>query len=216
VNQNHVPSSSHESSPPALDDWAPLGPAEAALLFADYEGAWRIAGGWAIDLFAGEPYRSHADIDIEIDRNDLGLLHDALPGWMLYAANRIVTLWSAGEPFPDDTTDIWCRRPGRPWEMQLMTAYTTTDEWVYKRDARIRGLLADRTLHLDGLPIAAPEIQLLYKSKGPARPKDEQDFRTVLAHLSQSQRSWLDSALAIVDPENPWREALDTAIKVTG
>src|SRR5690606_4201484 len=154
-----------QSPPPALDDWAPLSPAEVAKLFAEYRGSWRIAGGWAIDLFTGEPHRSHGDIDIEIDRSDLGLLHDALPGWILYAANRVVTLWSAGEPLPADTTDIWCRRPGRPWEMQLMTAYTSGDEWVYKRDARIRGPLADRTLLLGGLPVIAPEIQLLYKSK---------------------------------------------------
>jgi hypothetical protein len=201
------------SPPPALDDWAPLLPAEVAPLFEDYDRSWRIAGGWAIDLFAGEPYRSHADIDIEVDRNDLGLLHEALPGWKLYAANRVVTLWSAGEPLPDDTTDIWCRCPGGPWEMQLMTAYTTRDEWVYKRDPRIRGPLAERTLHLDGLPVIAPEIQLLYKSKRPGRPKDEQDFAIVLPHLSESQRAWLDSALAIVDPEHPWREALHTVLE---
>jgi hypothetical protein len=202
-----------ESPPPALDDWAPLTPAEVATLFVDYHRSWRIAGGWAIDLFAGEPYRSHADIDVEVDRNDLGLLHDALPGWILYAANRVVTLWSAGEPFPDDTTDIWCRRPGRPWEMQLMTAYTASDEWAYKRDSRIRGPLAERTLLLDGLPVIAPEIQLLYKSKRPGRPKDEQDFATVLPHLSGSQRAWLDAALAIVDPKHPWRKALGTVIE---
>jgi hypothetical protein len=54
-----------------------------------------------------------------------------------------------------------------------------------------------------GLPIVAPEIQLLYKAKH-HQDKDEHDFVTALPLFSPQQRSWLREALAIVHPNDPW------------
>jgi hypothetical protein len=59
-----------------------------------------------------------------------------------------------------------------------------------------------------GIPIVAPEIQLLYKAKHHL-DKDEHDFRLTVARLSGEQCSWLRDALTIVHPDDPWLEQLD-------
>ncbi len=78
-------------SPPKLEDWAPLSPTGSGPLFRDFPGTWCIAGGWAIDLVAGGQPRHHDDIDIQIDRANLAILHESLPGWLLYAADSGLT-----------------------------------------------------------------------------------------------------------------------------
>jgi len=51
--------------------------------------------------------------------------------------------------------------------------------------------------------VLAPEVQLLYKSKG-LRPKDETDFAAARTALDAAQRAWLAGALAKVSPDHPW------------
>lgn len=189
---------------PGLQDWDPLSPSEAGALFQDFPGAWCIAGGWAIDLFAiGQP-RPHLDVDIQIDRADLPIMHASLPGWPLYAAHGDLTLWEEATPFLEEAHDIWCRRPGNQWEFQLMVVELDDREWVFRRDARIRGPRDAMIVSIDGLPILAPEIQLLYKSKLPNRPKDERDFRHALPHLTTERRQWLISCLTLLYGDHPW------------
>ncbi len=189
--------------------WNPLSPGEVSRLFERFPGPWCIAGGWALDLFAGRQSREHSDLDVLVARDDLHRLHAALPGWLLYGASGTLTPWQAGSDLQEHIHDIWCRRGDGPWEFQVMVIDMTAEEWVFRRDDRIRGPLHGMTQTTDaGIPFLAPEIQLLYKSKRPSRPKDEQDFQNVLPSLSPAQRSWLDTALAIVDPENPWRSTL--------
>ncbi len=191
--------------------WDPLSPDDVTSLFEPYLGPWCIAGGWALDLFVGEQSREHADIDILIARSDLGHVHATLPGWSLYGASGTLTPWDEGEELPEHIHDIWCRRGEGPWEFQMMVIEMTADGWVFRRDSRIRGPLDSMVVVTDGgLPILAPEIQLLYKSKRPNRPKDERDFATVLPHLGEQRRAWLAGALDRVHPGHPWREALDT------
>jgi hypothetical protein len=57
------------------------------------------------------------------------------------------------------------------------------------------------------MQVLAPEIQLLYKSKG-LRPKDQADFETVLPALDAARRGWLRSAIAVLSPAHPWLMAL--------
>lgn len=193
---------------PGLDDWRPLTPAEAGTLFRDFPETWCIAGGWAIDFSAGGQPRPHADVDIQIGRSALPLLHRQLPGWLLYAADGDVTLWDEATPLPDEVHDIWCRRPGQAWAFQLMVVDLDHHEWVFRRDDRIRGTLDTMTVSIDGLPILAPEIQLLYKSKRPNRPKDERDFRHVLPRLSGAKRAWLAARLILLYGDHPWLSLL--------
>ncbi len=201
-----------------LGPWDPLTPSEIAAIFARYAGRWCIAGGWALDLYTGVQSRAHSDVDILIERSDLSLLHDALQGSELHAASGTLTRWHEGEDFPPHVHDIWCKqRTGQrggqdnaPWRFQLMVVNTdaSTGEWIFRRDTRIRGPLDTMTLMRDGMPILAPEIQLLYKSKRPNRPKDEADFVTIAPHLSPTQRDWLANAITLLYPDHPWLRTL--------
>jgi hypothetical protein len=61
-----------------------------------------------------------------------------------------------------------------------------------------------------GLPIIAPDIQLLYKSSPGRRPKDEHDFAHTLPFLSQAQRARLASWIELLYGDHPWLAALAT------
>ena len=76
-------------------------------------------------------------------------------------------------------------------------------DWVFRRDARVRRPLGACVWRKDGIPYFAPELQLLFKSKGP-RPRDEVDFEAALPLLHDVQRRWLLGAISLTDPDNPW------------
>lgn len=79
------------------------------------------------------------------------------------------------------------------------------DQWVYRRDTRIRRPVADLGGPASNAEhrVLSPEVQLLYKSADP-REKDEADFQALLADLGASQRRWLREALAVASPLHPW------------
>lgn len=200
--------------------WEPLTPVEVGALFKHWPHPWWIAGGWALDLFRGEVTRPHDDIDVVVLRRDVAALHGALPGWELHMADPPGTLrlWSEGEAMPARAHDIWCRpRADAPWRMQFMVVDTDDERWFFRRDHRVIGSLATFGLERDGLPILAPEIQLLYKSsvKSSAgrRPKDEMDYRRTLPYLGAARRRWLHDAIALTQPGHPWLDDLAAPIE---
>lgn len=190
--------------------WRPLlDPNEAAAHFAGYPGPWCIAGGWALDLFVGKQSRPHEDIDLLVARADVPLLHRALPRWRLVAAYGRLARWHEGEDLPNGAHDIWCQRADGFFECQLMVAEITAEEWVFRRDGRIRGPRSEMVVTAPGgLPVLAPEIQLLYKSSPGRRPKDEGDFWHALPYLSQVQRAHLAGWLDLLDDNHPWLASL--------
>lgn len=106
--------------------------------------------------------------------------------------------------------DIWCRRgPREPWRIQVMLDESSGDEWVSRRDERIRRPITSIGLvTVRGIPYLAPEIQLFYKADN-RRPKDETDFAAALPVLTKPQRQWLSDALSLVyGPGHPWRAHL--------
>ncbi len=194
---------------PGPDEWAPLSPEEVARLFENYPGFWVVSGGWAIDLFLGKQTRPHADIDVQIDRRDATLLHRALPGWLLYLADRVVCEWAEGTSVPTNVSDIWCRRPEGPWKLQVMLGEFDEHSWYFRRDRSIRGPIAGFTIDVCGLPVLAPEIQLLYKSKMPELPKNEHDFLRALPRLDDDRRNWLARQLVLLYGTHPWLEMIN-------
>jgi len=140
---------------------------------------WCIAGGWSIDLNTRQVSREHEDVDVLVLRRDLDALHAQLPGWELWMADPPGSLrpWLAAEPLPARAHDIWCRRAGTvSWRFQLMVMDHDDEHWIFRRDWTIGGPLASLAHEVDGVPVLAPEIQLLYKGNGTRRPKDEADF----------------------------------------
>jgi hypothetical protein len=194
-----------------LGPWEPATPHEVRELLAAVDSPWWIAGGYAIEFAVGEPFRTHADIDIQLLRRDQLTAQQALPGWEWWAADPPGRLrpWAAGEVLSPDIHDIWCRPSAdAPWRLQFMLDEADGDHWVSRRDPRIRRPIAQiGRMSADGIPYLDPEIQLLYKAKGP-RPKDEQDFAAMLPNMNALQRRWLRDAISIAYGEHPWLNRL--------
>jgi hypothetical protein len=70
--------------------WDALPPQDAKTLFAGFGVPWWVAGGWAIDLFAGRPTRPHGDTDLAILRVDQERLRQHLGGWDIHVAHDSV------------------------------------------------------------------------------------------------------------------------------
>jgi hypothetical protein len=176
------------------------------------EARWWLAGGWAIDLFLGRRTREHEDIDVQILRPDHVGVRAALSDWDAHAADPPGTLrpWRVDEELPPEVHDIWVRRGADdPWRFQLMIADVAGDDWVYRRDHRIRRPVSELSgpASTPERQVLAPEVQLLYKSKGP-RPKDEADFAAARDALGTDRRDWLAAALAVAAPTHPWLDQL--------
>lgn len=187
--------------------WEPAPLPEVVAAFAGFPGPWWIAGGYAIELAVGAPYREHGDIDVLLLRRDQLAAHATLPGWQLWAADPPGTLrpWPAGETLPPYVHDIWCREHADgPWRVQLMLDESEGTDWVSRRDPAVRRPIAQLGRTAGPVPYLAPEVQLYYKARA-RRPKDERDFAAVLPLLDPAARSWLATRLA---PDHPWRARL--------
>lgn len=198
--------------------WGPAEPASLAEISVILGGAgvpWWIAGGYAVELAVGRPVRDHADIDVLVLRRDQFAVQRALPGWQWQAVDPPGTMrpWRAGEYLGASVHEVWCRPgPDEPWRMEIVLDESDGDDWVSRRDQRIRRPLTTLgAVTADGVPYLAPEIALYYKAKV-GRPKDEIDFTAVLPVLGGDQRRWLAGAIAITyGPEHPWRARLAAA-----
>jgi hypothetical protein len=192
--------------------WQPWQPEEVARFFSTLTVPWWIAGGWALDLFLGVQTREHEDIDVQILRRDQQEVRMLFRAWDVQGVHpgELSTMWPSrewevGSLLSPSVHDVWCR-PSKtePWVLQLMVVDTIDDQWLFRRDTRIRRPLAmvgHRTP--DGIPYLAPEIQLLYKAKAP-RPKDEADFVRTLPVLNKESRQWLAQSLTLVYPAHSW------------
>ena len=192
--------------------WQAWQPAEVTKFFSALTVPWWIAGGWAIDLFLGEQTREHEDIDVQILRRDQREVRAIFRGWDMQGADPEklpaewpFREWKLDQMLSPNVHDVWCRpNKDAPWAIQLMVVDTINDEWLFRRDARIRRPLSSighRTN--DGIPYLRPELQLFFKAKG-LRPKDEADFARTLPFLDEESRGWLAQSLTLVHPRHPW------------
>lgn len=190
--------------------WDHLPLTEVIAIFDGFPHPWWIAGGYAIDAFAGPGRREHDDIDVSLFHSDQLALREHVRGWDVHAADPPGTLrtWAAGEVLPLHVHDIWARgHADDPWRFQVMLNPGGPDEFVCRRDERIRMPLREALWSKDGVRYLAPEIQLLFKAKG-VRPKDEQDFADCLPMLSARQVEFLRGALLLTLPGHAWLRRL--------
>ncbi|GAA2507213.1 nucleotidyltransferase domain-containing protein [Streptomyces gobitricini] len=194
-------------------EWSPAQTSELVQLFKGADFPWWVAGGRAIELAVGRELRTHGDLDVLVLRRDQAQVQESLSGWDLHVADPPGTgklrVWRYGEVLEEPLHDIWCRRtPDAPWSVQLMLDEAVGDEWVSRRDRRVRMPLARLSrVAADGTPYLAPEVQLFYKAKH-TRERDEVDFEAVLPLLDGDQRVWLLDALATTAPRHAWRQKL--------
>ena len=195
-------------SPVPLEPWRPLSIAAAVDVFSAAAAPWWLAGGYAIELAVGRPFRPHDDIDILLLRPDQLVVQAVLPDWEWFAADPPGTLrpWRRGEILPPDVHDIWCRPgPEEAWQLQVMLDEADGSDWVSRRSPEVRRPVSDIGLVSDaGVPYLRPEIQLFYKGRQ-IRPKDEQDFEAALPVLTTAGLRWLQAAMtAVYGPGHRW------------
>jgi hypothetical protein len=197
-----------------LGSWAPLAPDGVRALLAEAPFSWWLAGGWSLDLLAGRQTRPHADTDVQVVRRDLAAVRSWFAEWDPHVADPpgagTLRPWPPGEVLGAALHDVWCRQgETEPWRVQLMVADADGEDWVYRRDRRVRRPLATLAgpASAAGLPVLAPEVQLLYKSTG-LRAKDQEDFDRFEPLLSDAEAGWLLGALALAEPAHPWTPRL--------
>ncbi|MFF3689945.1 nucleotidyltransferase domain-containing protein [Streptomyces sp. NPDC002187] len=195
----------------SLGGWDPAPLAEVVGMFSGLEAHWWVAGGCAIELAVGRRIRNHGDIDVLLLRRDQLVVQRVLAGWQWWAADPPGSLrpWASGEVLPQGVHDIWCRpAPDEPWRIQVMLDESHSQEWVSRRDPRVRRPISTLGMtSADGVPFLAPEVQLYYKAKTP-RPKDEEDFDAVLPVLTDQQRRWLVATITDTHGPHPWVKRL--------
>ena len=190
------------------DAWAAWRPEEVALLLANVQTPWYVAGGWAIDLFLGGQRREHEDLDIAVPYGRFHELVPVLAGYDLFLIGgqprRAWPLAQAGDASEPEHSVRASDPASGFWRFGIFRERYDGNTWICRRDARIR-LPYDRVVAStsDGLPYARPEIALLFKGKAP-RPKDDDDFAAAVPHLTPAARRWLATALALVYPGHRW------------
>lgn len=129
---------------------------------------WWIAGGWALDLFAGRQTRAHADIEVSIFRADEAKLRRQLSGWEFFVADAgaLTPLRVDDEPLPAAAHEMWSRVRGHDaWQIEVLIEEREGDRWVYRRHPRIGVHVRDLGRFSTRASRTQPDVQLLYKSK---------------------------------------------------
>ncbi len=171
---------------------------------------WAIAGGWAIDLWLGATTRAHHDVEVAVRREDQELVYSLFPSsWQLECIDPPGSGW---RPWRDDEEiappSFQTKARGPAIEFDLFLESTEDDMWVFRRDGRVtRPLNEVRVATPLGIPVVAPEIQLLYMAKS-AEPKNQHDFEVARPALTFEAADWLSRSLALNLPDHRWRAAL--------
>lgn len=172
-------------------------------LMASFDARWWFTGGHALELHLGRSWRGHDDVDIGICRRAARHLSGLPDEWeILVAAQGVLTPWDRRELCADrHENNLWLRRHGGPWRLDVTVGEGDVDAWEYRRDASLR-LPWERVVlsSANGLPYLAPALQLLFKSTN-VRPKDQIDAEIVIPELDAWSLALLDVRLP---RDHPW------------
>ncbi|MDQ1614913.1 MAG: hypothetical protein QOJ60_852 [Actinomycetota bacterium] len=188
----------------------PLSPAGARDLFDGAPFPWWVVGGWAVELGGGAP-REHEDIEVSVARRDLAAVRrwlHPLHVWDIHGGDLRYLAPDDPEP-PEEHEQRWVRRDGfSPWILDLLVTPVQGDDWVYKRDHRLRRSLSEVIRRTpDGVPYQRPEIALLFKARL-MRDKDRADFAGLVPVLDDDSRKWLRAALELTHAGHEWVDQL--------
>ncbi|MEM8892477.1 MAG: hypothetical protein AAGD28_31140 [Bacteroidota bacterium] len=178
--------------------WEPYDVEKMLALMQGFDRPWCFAGGYAIELFVGESFRPHGDIDIFLFREDQERIQEHFQNWDMHrAALPGLTPWKKGEFLEGRIRDIWVReKQDAPWRFQLMLNDRKDESWIFKRNSAIGGSIKKMIQYTSSfIPYLAPEIQLLYKAKKQLEEKDQTDFDRALPLMKAEEvnllREWL-------------------------
>ena len=186
---------------------------QAVKLLGDYDRPWAVCGGWAIDLFLNRVTRPHKDVDFVVLRKDQLIIQAYLlsRGWALEkAVSGQLVAWRIGEWIDLPIHTIWCKNPeASPDFIELLFNEVDEVHFYFRRDASITIPLEKMIISsASGIPILAPEIVLLYKSKNVETSPPVGELKKVLPSLSDEARDWLTAALRKLYTNHIWLEDL--------
>ena len=198
-----------------LEPWAAWSPSEIAERLDGVATRWAIAGGWAIDLFAGEISRAHDDLEVVVGPGGFGIVQRMLGEleWFVVGDGQVTAIEIAGD-LVERTWQTWGWDPKiRAWRIDVMREPWTERTWRYRRNSDL-GMPLDDAIRVTpgGIPYLSPELVLLFKAKH-RRKKDEGDFDRSVPLMEVERVAWLIAALEVVYPSHPWltrlRERVD-------
>ena len=169
---------------------------------------WFVAGGWALELLAGQVQRLHHDVDIIIPRN----LQFELQKYLLARDWKLVTPFEKRlERWPPHMRLGLPRHQVHAHRGNDFIDFLLTDiqeVWHYRREPLVIRTMERMSLKSEnGISYLAPELVLLFKSRNTSRHeglKDHTDFERALPHLEPERRAWLRWALVATAPDHPW------------
>ena len=185
--------------------WQPETPAGVLDLLREAPFVWWVAGGWSLEL-GDAPARRHEDVDVVVLRRDLDAVRDQLADWHIWENDSgWLRALLPGAPAHDRPEQWWVRRDAwSPWIMDMLITPTDGDDWLFKKDHRVRRPLGELVrLGSDGVPYQVPEVGLLYKAFLD-RPKDVGDLERCWPVLDEAARAWLREAVALALPGSSW------------
>lgn len=184
--------------------WTPFALDDVATLMAPLGIRWWFTGGVALELHLGRSWRDHHDIDVGVCRQDVPQLRPLLDSWrVVVAAKGRLARWDGRDlSAADHENNLRVGRADGSWCLDIVVGDGDADEWVYRRDPRLRLPWERAVLRTaTGLAYLAPTLQLLFKSKSP-RPQDHADAEEVMPTLDRWSMALLDSRLP---PDHAWR-----------
>jgi hypothetical protein len=187
----------------ADEEWDGWTPARAATEIGSTDVPWCVSGGWAIELFVGEPLRAHGDLEVAIPRARWTDFRCCLPGLEFFVAGSGELLPLEGPAF-NEHHQTWGRDAAGRFRIDVFREPHEEDTWLCRRDPKLRRNYSDVIRHgTDGIPYMAPEIVLLFKAKHDL-PKDRQDLDAALPSMDEASIAWLVEALDLVHPHHEW------------
>lgn len=170
----------------------------------EFEHPWFVVGGWALDLYMGGQSREHHDLDVGIFRSSQLALQSLLlkQNWKLeWIKEGKGYAWEEGQYLDLPVHEIWGFKADP--NIEILLNEFDGENWLYRRDNRIKLAYKDAILKEGIIPYLAPEAVLLFKSKH-IRPVDDDDFINVLPCLSIERKHWLKQALELQDASHRW------------
>ncbi|MFD9552308.1 nucleotidyltransferase domain-containing protein [Nocardia salmonicida] len=194
--------------------WDPWTPSVVAARLATCPVSWAVAGGWALDLFAGGISRAHDDIEITVPRADFPHIAAEFPEyeWDIVGDGELWPYHLAENRL--DLHQTWLRDPFTgAFHLDVFREPHDGDTWICRRDPTITLPYAEliRTT-TNGIPYLIPEVVLLFKAKA-NRPKDYSDFQRIVGLLPEHRLARLDSWLTLLYPDHPWSTEIQSSIR---
>ena len=198
-------------SAPDTNAWTAWSPCQLLEKLKGVPANWYIVGGWALDLWLGQRFRAHDDLEFATTPEDAPVLARHLSELTFFEAKAGgLNQWDPHDKISETAWQFWGAdlKEGR-WRVDMMMERGTPEFWRYKRPPFFEMPRDEAVLmNSDGIKYLAPPNVLLFKAKH-CREKDDLDFKAVFPKLSKEDRSLLYGWLCKAHAGHRWLQYFD-------